>query len=150
VPTPAAQCLGPFAAEFAIAWHAGDSSATRAHISALAEDALLPLTGDTRRDLVTLPPPLEGIALAGEGLVFSALKESDDGNYVVARCLNISDVEVHGAWVLPRAPGSAHVSRLDETPIAPLPMRGNRVAIVVAPHAIHTVLFSLDDGGELR
>jgi hypothetical protein len=150
VPTPAAQCLGPFAAEFAIAWHAGDSQATRAHITALVEDALLPLTGDTRRDLVTLPPPIEGIALAGEGLTFSALKESDDGNYVVARCVNISDVEVHGAWVLPRAPGSAHVSRLDETPIAPLPMRGNRVPIVVAPHAIHTVLFGPDDGGELR
>lgn len=150
VSTPAAQCLGPFAAEFAIAWHAGDSLATRAHITTLADDVLLPLTGDTRRDLVTVPPPIEGIALAGEGLTFSALKESDDGNYVVARCVNVSDVEVHGAWLLPRAPGSAHVSRLDETPIAPLPIRGNRVPIIVAPHAIHTVLFSLDDGGELR
>ncbi len=150
VPTPAAQCLGPFAAEFAIAWHSGDSPATRARIITMVEDALLPLTGDTRRDLVTLPPSIQGLALEGEGLTFSALKESDDGNYVVARCVNITDAEVHGAWVLPRAPGSAHVSRLDETPIAPLPTRGNRISIIVPPHGIHTVLVGLNESGELR
>ncbi len=150
MPTPAAQCLGPFAAEFAISWHAGDSTATRTDIITLAEDVLLPLIGDTRRDLVMLPAPIQGIALEGEGLTFSALKESDDGNYVVARCVNITGVEVQGAWVLPRAPGSAHVSRLDETPIAPLEPRGNAVPIVVPPHGIHTVLFGLDESGELR
>jgi len=150
MPTPAAQCLGPFEAEFAITWHAGDSAATRARMAALADDVLLPLVGDTFRDLVALPEPIQGIALEGEGLTFSTLKESDDGNYVVARCVNITDAEVHGAWVLSRAPGSAHVSRLDETPIAPLPMRGNRVPINVPPNGIHTVLFGLDDGGELR
>lgn len=148
--TPGAQCLGPFEAEFAITWHAGDSAAMRSRIVALAEDALLPLVGATFRDLVALPEPVQGIVLEGEGLTFSTLKESDDGNYVVARCVNMTDGEVHGAWVLTRAPGSVHVSRLDETPIAPLPMRGNRIPIIVPPHGIHTVLFGLEESGELR
>lgn len=142
--TPAAQCLGPFAAEFAIAWHAGDSPSTRAEIEALTEDVLLPLTGFTQRDLVEVPAPVLGIALEGEGLTFSALKESDDGNYIVARCLNVTDREVRGAWILARAPGSAHVSRLDETPVAPLEVHDNRVPIIVPPNGIHTVLLGLD------
>lgn len=150
MPTPAAQCLGPFAAEFAIAWHGGDTAETRTEIVAFAEDALLPLTGSTQRDLIGAPPPIDGVALEGAGLTFSALKESDDGNYVVLRCVNVTDVEVRGAWILPRAPASAHVSRLDETPIAPLEAKGNRVPIIVPPLGIHTVLCGLDDGGEIR
>lgn len=139
-PTPAAQCAGAFAGEFAIAWHTGDSAPTRAAILALADDVLLPLAGDTRRDLVTLPEPITGVQLEGTGLAFSSLKESDDGQSVVARCVNLTGKVVHGAWVLPHAVATAHEARLDETPIAVLASSGTRIPIVVPPHGIHTVL----------
>jgi hypothetical protein len=29
-------------------------------------------------------------------------------------------------------------------------MRGNRIPIIVPPHGIHTVLFGLEESGELR
>jgi alpha-mannosidase len=141
-PTPAAQCPGPFAGEFAIAWHAGDSPATRAAIIALVDDALLPLAGDTQRDLRTLPAPTTGVTLEGNGLAFSSLKESEDGANVVARCVNLTGKVVHGAWVLPQVVAMAQEARLDETPIAALPLDGTRIPIVVPPHGIHSVLIS--------
>lgn len=140
VPTPAAQCVGPFAGEFAIAWHAGDSPATRAAILTLVDDVLLPLAGDTRRDLLTLPVPITGITLDGVGLAFSSLKESDDGASVVARCVNVTGKVVHGAWVLPHVVATAHEARLDETPIGALAPDGTRIPVVVPPYGIHTVL----------
>lgn len=139
-PTPAAQCLGPFAGEFAIAWHAGDSPSTRAAIIALVDDVLLPLGGDTQRDLLTLPAPITGVALEGEGLAFSSLKESEDGESVVARCVNVTGKVVHGAWVLPHIVATAHEARLDETPTGALAVDGRRIPIVLPPHGIHTVL----------
>jgi alpha-mannosidase len=138
--TPGAQCLGPIGGDFAITWHAGDSSATRAEIVALVDDVLLPLTGETRRDLVALPSPVDGIALEGLGLAFSALKESDDGQHIVARCVNVTGTDVRGAWVLPGPVAVAHAGRLDETPLAPLEMIGTRIPILVPANAIHTVL----------
>ena len=140
VPTPDAQCPGPFSGEFAIAWHAGDTPATRAAIVDLVDDVLLPLAGDTQRDLLTLPPPITGVALEGDGLAFSSLKESDDGAYVVARCVNVTGKQVRGAWVLPHVAATAHEARLDETPIGALSLDKTRIPIVVPPHGIHTVL----------
>ncbi|MEW5917409.1 MAG: glycoside hydrolase family 38 C-terminal domain-containing protein, partial [Gemmatimonadota bacterium] len=143
--TPYAQCHGPFAAEFAVAWHAGDSPATRAEIFEIMEDALLPLVGETRRDVVTLPAPSAGIALEGKGLVFSALKESEDGKHVVARCVNVTDVEVQGAWILSRPAASAQRARLDETPLGPIAPAGNRIPLTVLPFAVDTVLITPSD-----
>ncbi len=150
--TPGAQCPGPIGGDFAIAWHGGDSRATRDAILALVDDVLLPLTGETRRDLVTVPSPVDGVALEGSGLAFSALKESDDGQYAVARCVNVTDAEVRGAWVLPSPVAAVHSGRLDETPVAPLDVLGARIPITVAPHAIHTALISLtnDAAPEIR
>jgi hypothetical protein len=142
--TPLAQCSGPFEAEFAIAWHAGDSAATRAHILKLVDDVLLPLAGDTRRDLLSIPEPIQGFALEGDGLAFSTLKESEDGTHVVARLVNVTGAEVHGALVLPRDVQAAHRARLDETPLAALAVHGRRIPILVAPHGIFTALVALD------
>jgi alpha-mannosidase len=151
-PTPGAQCPGPFASEFAIAWHGADTPATRDDILALLDDVLLPLAGETCRDLVSLPSPIDGITLEGAGLAFSTFKESDDGNYIVARCVNVTGTEVRGTWVLPIPVPAAHSGRLDETPVAPLDVVGTRISITVAPYAIHTALIGLanDAAPEIR
>ncbi|MGQ0640986.1 MAG: glycosyl hydrolase-related protein, partial [Gemmatimonadaceae bacterium] len=142
--TPRAQCNGLFAAQFAVAWHAGDDATTRAQILALVDDVLLPLTGATRHDLVALPEPIDGVALEGAGLEFSTVKESEDGRGLIARCVNVTNAEVRGAWVLPRDIAVAHTARLDETPLDPLKVRGRRIEIVVPPNGISTVRIGLD------
>ena len=133
-----AQCR-PLAGEFAIAWHAGDTR-PRERDRCPVDDVLLPLAGDTQRDLVTLPPPITGVALEGDGLAFSSLKESEDGAHVVARCVNVTGKQVRGAWVLPHVVATVQEARLDETPIAALSLDKTRIPIVVPPHGIHTVL----------
>ncbi|MGQ0539137.1 MAG: glycosyl hydrolase-related protein [Gemmatimonadaceae bacterium] len=143
--TPAAQCLGPFAAEFAVAFHGADSLATRAQVAAIADDVLLPLSGYTRHDSVSDPPPVHGVALEGTGLVFAALKESEDGRSIVARCVNVTGKDVPGAWIFPRPVRSAQLARLDESPIGSIEPRGATVPIVVRPHGIHTVLVPVDE-----
>jgi alpha-mannosidase len=143
--TPGAQCLGPFAGEFAVAWHDGDSAATRASINALADDVLLPLTGTTRHDLVAVPQRVEGIELVGDGLVLSAIKESEDGSALVVRCVNVTDATARGRWLLPVAVAAAHAARLDETPLEAIEVRGSEISIVVPPHGISTVLIALPE-----
>ncbi len=146
-PAPGAQCPGPFGAELAIFWHGGDSTETRANIAATVDDVLLPLTGHTQRDLVTIPAPVKGLTLEGTGLVFSTLKESDDGRHIVARCVNVTGRPAAGAWILPQAVETAFAARLDETPGERLSPQGTRVPFVVSPHGIHTILFPLGDAG---
>ena len=150
VATPGAQSIGAFEAGFGLFWHDGDSSATRASVLSVVDDVLLPLTGHTQRDLTVLPDPIPGVALEGSGLAFSTLKESDDGRFIVARCVNVADEPVDGAWVFPRRVAAAHVGRLDETPLEALSVQGNRVEIRVAARGIHTILIPVESAGNRR
>jgi mannosylglycerate hydrolase len=148
--TPMAQCHGPFAANFALAWHGADTAEQRARIVEIVDDVLLPITGVTQRDALRVPAPLHGFALEGEGLALSTIKESDDGRYIVLRCLNVTDAAVHGAWRVPRAQVSAWQGRLDETPRERLPSEGGYVPIAVAACGIHTTLIALSDAEPAR
>jgi alpha-mannosidase len=142
VATPEAQCLGPFEARFAVAIASGGLDA--AAIEALADDVLLPLCGETLRPALVLPPPAGGLTLEGAGLAFSAAKPSDDGAWVVLRCVNLTGREVRGAWRVRTAVREARVARLDETPLDRLAAETDgaesRVPIVAGPHGVSTVL----------
>jgi alpha-mannosidase len=142
VSTPQAQCPGPFEARFAIALH--DGGADEGAIEALADDVLLPLCGATLRPALVLPPPGGGLALDGDGLALSAAKPSDDGAWVVLRCVNVTEREVRGAWTVRAPVREARAARLDETPLGPLTAESSgaesRVAIVVGPQGVSTIL----------
>ncbi|MDQ3698897.1 MAG: hypothetical protein M3373_12900, partial [Gemmatimonadota bacterium] len=69
--TPEAQCLGPFAAEFAVFPHGPRDDATIARIERTADDVLLPLTGATLGSAMTTPDLTHGVTLEGAGLAFS-------------------------------------------------------------------------------
>lgn len=139
--TPEAQCIGPFAAEFALLLHGGRSPAVVANIEETADDALYPLVGETLRSALSVPPPVEGIELTGRGLAFSCATESDDGNWIVLRCINLLDTAVQGTWRLPGRPLSeARLARLDETNLAPAAVSGDAVAFTANPRAVVTVL----------
>jgi alpha-mannosidase len=140
-PTPEAQCRGPFAARFALLAHGGRSAATLARVERTADDVLLPLAGTTLRSALALPAPTPGAELDGAGLAFGALKESEDGGWTVARCVNITDEAVAGRWRFGVPPREAQLARLDETPLAPAAVNGaGEVEFTAGPRAVVTLL----------
>jgi len=144
--TPEAQCIGPFEAEFGLMLHGPRSDATTDAIERAADDVLFPLTGETLRSALELPHPVHGLELDGAGLSFSCAKESEDGEWLVLRCVNLLDREVAGSWRLEmgsgggRSPREAKLARLDETPLTPLQLLGDRVPFLAPRRGVVTIL----------
>ena len=139
-PTPGAQCIGAFAAAFAVYLHGPRDAATIDAIEHVAEDFLLPLRGETLRSALEAPSPVVGPALEGQGLAVSAIKQSESGPWLVLRCVNLTEETVHGLWRLPFAPAAACLARLDETPTEQIRAAASGVAFVATPRATVTIL----------
>ena len=139
-PTPGAQCIGPFAAEFAVYLHGPRDSAAIDAIEHVADDVLLPLCGETLRSALAVPSPVVGPALEGQGLAVSAIKQSEGGPWLVLRCVNLTEETVHGLWRLPFTPVAACLARLDETPTEQIRAAASGVAFVATPRATVTIL----------
>lgn len=139
-PTPGAQCFGPFEASLAVMPHDARLPATIDAIERTADDFLLPLTGETLRSALEIPTPVVGVELTGQGLGFSALKESEDGDWLVLRCVNLREDDVAGTWRLPFEIREAKLARLDETPLSNATFTGREISFKAAPRAIVTVL----------
>jgi alpha-mannosidase len=140
VPTPEAQMLGPFAAEMALFPHGPRTSETIDLIERTADDVLLPLTGTTLRSAVADYPSTRALELEGRGLAFSAAKESEDGEWLVLRCVNLTDDTVAGRWSLPFVARESRLARLDETPMSDVTVSGRRLEFSAPPRAVVTVL----------
>jgi alpha-mannosidase len=140
VATPEAQMLGPFGAEVALFLHGPRSSETVDRIERTADDVLLPLVGSTLRSAIADYPRTAGLELNGRGLAFSAAKESEDGDWLVLRCVNLTDDRVNGTWQLPFEPREANLARLDETPLGAAELSGRSVSFVAQPRAVVTVI----------
>jgi hypothetical protein len=139
-PTPQAQCLGPFAGRFALMLHGPRNAQTIHAIETTADDVLVPLKGSTLRSALTIAPPTTGIELRGQGLAFGAVKESEDGTALALRCINLTEEPVSGSWRLGFARHSAHLARLDETPLEPLPIRTGEIRFTAPPRGVVTIL----------
>jgi len=134
--TPEAQGPGPFVAHFAVALHAPDSDGTRALVERLADDVLLPLTGDTVRAAVHALDGRASLALLGDALAFSAAKPAERGDgWVALRAVNVGDAACDGAWRIvtayDRPVRDALRARLDETPADALPVERDGDAAIV-------------------
>jgi alpha-mannosidase len=139
-PIPEAQCHGGFEAGLALMLHGARSGATIDAIERAADDILLPLAGATLRSALRNPGAIHGIALEGEGLAFSCAKESEDGQWLVLRCVNLLDEARTGTWRLGEPIREAHIARLDESAVSPADVLGDRVTFDAAPRAVVTVL----------
>lgn len=140
VPTPEAQMLGPFAAELALFPHGARTAETIDAVERTADDVLLPLTGTTLRSAVANYPATGGLELEGRGLAFSAVKESEDGEWLVLRCINLTDETVAGRWSLPFPPRESRLARLDETPLSEASISGRTLEFSANPRAAVTYL----------
>jgi hypothetical protein len=138
--TPEAQSLAPFDAGFALLLHGPRDPATIDRIERCADDVLYPLVGETIRALLHHPAPWLGVALEGEGLAFGACKRSEDGEWMVLRCLNLLDRPVSGSWRLGQSAVEARLSRLDETPGEAIAIDAGRVGFAAGPHGVVTIL----------
>jgi mannosylglycerate hydrolase len=145
--TPEAQCHGPFAADLALMLHDDDSMETRDLIERTADDVLLPLTGRSLRSALELPDSVEGVLLEGLGLACSAIKESENHDWLVLRCVNVTEAPQDGAWLVGAAVSEARLGRLDETPLGTLAASGNRIAFSAPPRAVVTILVRIGSGG---
>jgi alpha-mannosidase len=80
------------------------------------------------------------VELIGVGLAFSSMKESEDGAWLVVRCVNLVDETVSGRWRFPFAVRAAQLARLDETLISELEVDRNEVRFNAGPRGIVTML----------
>jgi alpha-mannosidase len=138
--TPEAQEQGSFEAVFALMLHGPRDESTIAEIERTADDVLHPLAGRTVRSATDLREETSGATLEGDGLALSAIKSSEDGAWLVLRCVNLTEREIAGAWVLGAPAREVRASRLDETVGELVGIQDNRVAFVAPPRAIITLL----------
>jgi alpha-mannosidase len=109
-------------------------------IECTADDVLLPLVGTTLRSAIDPVKEVQGIELFGQGLAFSSIKQSEDGDWIVLRCVNRTNDPIAGIWRLPFTVREASEARLDETLIAPIQASTADVPFTAAPCAISTIL----------
>lgn len=138
--TPDAQSIGSFEARFAIVALPAEQDAALLQLEATADDVLLPVSGDTWRGVGSVLTAFPGLSLEGDGLTFSAAKRSEDGFWLVLRCVNQRATAVRAVWHLPRAATDVRVARLDETPGQALTGTGARIRFDAPPHGIVTLL----------
>ncbi len=138
--TPLAQCIGPYEARFALLALSPDSDVAMRQLEAASDDVLLSIRGETWRGVAQPHMPFAGMSLEGDGLVCSAIKQSEDGAWLVLRCINQRADAVRGTWLLPCAATEIRHSRLDEAPGTPIPLTGDRISFEAGPHAIVTLL----------
>ena len=140
VPTPGAHCLGAFAAMLAIFPHGPRSVSSSEAVERAADDVLLPLTGTTLRSALRIPPGAHGVELHGAGLAPSAMKDSEDGQWLVVRSINLDDHERPGRWQFGFPVAEARLGRLDETIIGELAVERGAVEFIAGPRAVTTIL----------
>jgi mannosylglycerate hydrolase len=139
-PTPAAQCIGPYEARFALQLIPPDSPDVRDEIERFADDELLPIRGETLRSNLLDAHRSGGLELHGAGLTFSAAAPAQREGWYVLRCVNQRDESVSGEWRLARELSEAHRARLDETPLDSVDVISGVVHFTAAPREIVTIL----------
>jgi alpha-mannosidase len=142
--TPAAQCLGTERITLGLAPIGADEIAEPERLERLWEDTFLPPVAQWLRQFCQAGPDAireTGLALEGEGLVFSACTTTADGRALLARCYNLRDEPVRGRWRSARQLRDATLVRADETRLAVLAIDdGTSVPFDVPARGLASVL----------
>jgi len=139
--TPDAQCPGTHTFRYALVPLDGPWEGNLAMVNQASESFHLPFLV-TRRKNGDLPP-LRGslFSMDNPRVVFSALKETEEGGGTAIRLYNPSPQEERVTLKFAAAIREANTARLDETALAPLEVRDPHELDVVLPHhAVVTVI----------
>ena len=136
---PLAQSLGTLRARMALHLHDAWSNTTRDEIEMASDNLLLPLTGETWRDLNQSERDVAGPELRGEGLRWSTVTLADDSDGITLRCTNDSSSTQPGAWILPAGDWECARTRLDETLLEPWRACNGSIEISVPPLDVLTL-----------
>jgi alpha-mannosidase len=140
LPTPEAQCIGTYTMEYALVPHAGDWQAriasNRVFDEAHAFNAPMRVAA-THLHAGTLPPDGTFAQISPDSLVFSALKDAEDGQGLILRLWNTSAEACEGKIALPsrfKTVTQCNLAERDLTPLdvdaegyIELPVRGREV-----------------------
>jgi alpha-mannosidase len=133
IPTPGAQCPGPFTASLSLFV---DDDATPARARAVELGLRAVIGGDT--PLVEAGHSL--LQLAPATLVLSALKPAADGAGAIVRVLNPTDLAADALITFGLPIASASAVRLDEEPLdTALAVTDGTLRVVVPPHGLRSV-----------
>lgn len=140
-PIPDAQSQGPFSAQFGIVLHDGWGNTAIDQIEHAADDILLPLVGESWRDLEVSEREFGGLALEGSALRLQAFAPAqdleDDG--AVVRIVNLSDKRADGILRLPYEGLRYCEARLDETPISEWRDAPREIPVSLTPRGVLTL-----------
>ena len=139
-PTPEAQCLGAFEARTALLLHGPMSDDVLARVRDACDDVLLPLVGESWRDLQG-SGAIRGLQLTGEAFELSALTVSAfDHDAVIVRVVNNTPRYSWGSLHFPDSgPWEVTMCRLDETPVHDPEVVGGAFSFEGAPRAVLTM-----------
>lgn len=141
--TPDAQSLGSFRARSALFLHGPMSDDVLSRVRDACDDVLLPLVGESWRDLDTarLPAQLGGASLQGEAFEASAITISQqDERAMILRAVNMTARAAHGAWQLPDdGPWLVTRCEFDETPLEPSQTSGAVIPLDAGPREVITI-----------
>jgi mannosylglycerate hydrolase len=140
--TPLAQCFGRERLQIAFAAVTPEELESGTRLPELWEDVFLPLRPVWLRQATPLLPREIAIRLDGDGLVFSALKPSEDNDGIILRCYNARATPTEGAWRMASPVDSAKRVRADEREPSQLSVEdgGRVVRFHAGPHEIVSIL----------
>lgn len=139
---PDAQCQGVYRARVAFLSLDSVDDPVMERLSRECDDFLLPIVGETWRDLDVhkLPSIISGPRLHGEGLEVSAITVSHSiTNAVVLRAVNLLNRAVDGEWHLPDGcQWLVARTRIDETPLEEESLVNGKVIFVAEARSVVT------------
>jgi mannosylglycerate hydrolase len=145
--TPDAQCQGSYAFRYGIVAHTAAEAEEPGFLNELAESFHLPFYAVRRKN--DNPGSFQDSCLRGSvrEVVWSALKQTEDGEDLLVRFYNTSPASVKVALNLHCRIKEAWVSRLDESRLDSISAdEGSQLAIPVIPRGIATVRVRIDKG----
>ncbi len=134
--TPDAQSRGPWEATCAVFPHGSAHVATFDSIVAVADEVLVPPTGESIPRMGAARH--EGPRLEGAGLQFLGARPGAVPGSIVVRCANVTGATMPGAWAVPGLTRAWRL-RLDDQRLGALAVMGERVAFEVPASGVATI-----------
>ena len=144
--TPGAQLHGRNVLDYSIIPHAGDWSASGAHVLAVQFVRAMRARWN-RHGLGHIESRGQLLNVESSAFPVSAIKRAEDGDGVIVRVYNILDTEAGTEVDLRPVTGPVMMTNLNEEPLADVPRLRGGVAVHGRPNEIITLRFRREDQG---